>query len=1822
MKLRKTLRGRIGALAIGLVALGACGDDGTKPTPTLIISSNSLSTTEGMSTTFTVALSAPLEIDGAVTVTVADGDVATVSPQVVTFTKGDTAAKEITVSGAQDNDLRAETTSITLSAAGISVASVDLAVADDDSQALVVSTPTLALTEGGNGQVGVHLAFEPMADTTVTITPADAARLSAAPASFTFTAANYATNQNTTLTAAEDADVATDTVAVAVASTGLTSQTVAVTITDNDVLNISTTPGSLMLTEGGADGTFQVTLTQQPTNPVTITAAASNANISIVSGSSLTFTSANYNVGSAHVVTVHPADDNDLSDETANVTLTGGGLSGSVPVTVDDDDVQAFVFSPVATMGAPLSVTEGSSQTLNVALAFDPGAPISANIASVDATAATPSPTTLNFDSTNFSAGINVSITGQNDVDLADESTSMTVTANGIATGTAYVNVSDNDTQSIVLTYSGSPGTLSMQEGTGGIPNTVMVGVRLAFQPVGTVTINASSNNSDLTTAGNPLTFDANNYNVDKFITLGAVDEVDLLLDTAVVTFTNGAGLTATMNVDIQDTDVQGFNIQPSTIPVIAEGVGMQTFNVNMNFAPAQAVIANVTSSNGKILVNGNPSTTITIPATTNTAQAVNVTVIQDADAVDETSTITICVQGNPTNTCNTTTIPSRTVSITSTDDEDMNFVLTPNNTTNANRVNVNEDGLTTASFKVRLSAAPAGVVNVTLTPTATSTVTISTDGGANYGPTGTIQFQPSDCPVAPCAVTMDKTILVRGTQDVNLVDELFEITVSGAGAPDALFYMRKIEDDAQAIITTPTAPGPINVTEGTPETLKVRLQYQPATSVLVTVTSNNSDVVLDGTGNPVMLLFTTTNYSVDQDVIVTTPQDVDQFNDGAGIITVSSPAIASKMVDVNMFDDDTQLIVLSKTSASITEPADMAPPNTDTFTVALAFEPVASTETITLTVPLAMQSKVDLCGPSGPCGDSIMLTYTNFFNVAGGWNLAQTVTVQVVQDIDVVSENVVVTLVSDRAGTPNRTFTVNIVDDDSLNVIVTEGTTQTLHEPNGELGPPPPIPMGNQYSTSLVFHAKLNYDPTTDVTVDLAAALGNKVSVTPSTLTFTGGMAGNWNNDTVHTFTITALEDNDVRTESLPMGVTITDTLTMRTPRVDMNLTVVDYDQQGIIAGTVAQVNEGGSAGLTFRLRHEPTANVTFSLASSQDPWLGAGTQLAATITLNGVATPQLTFTGGPTGNWNTNQTVTVASPEDADLDHATGKVSPTMVTTQMSQELPDVLDAPAIGAWQLADNDTQTIVVTRSPIGLVNSGQEGGPAVFFKVHLTSRPRNGVDDSLNITTPNGNIRFGDGTSWSGPTSTNWTFTTANFGTDQTVSWFVRDGGSNDSVTGNFSLTMLDEDIGPDQQPPFPALATNINDTETHAMRALDDDTQQLINSVDHPTLFNGATNFTQRTNVAFAPVGAEGAVAFTARTGVASGNGVLGLTNRTLSSTTGPFQFATAGTEPTTEIVEYDPDGNGAWNIFASGSTGLTFSRWNLDGSQLLASQVISPAADGPTDFSVARFGTTYGVIYRRDVAARHNLYFRTVTIATGVASGEQISTTANSFDHFHPTLMLTAGTTYDPGTGSIPSPFTALYTENGTTKVVRLTLTGAPLGSFTFNTLDFPGDFSSAMYDSVSGLIFAASVHSTGPQIGDNAVFLHFAGLNPSGSAVTSFGRVQLTDPSISPMASISPPYITANTTNPYFGGNGDIAIVYDSGLAGINQVGVVLVNSSSGGRNYRLDQSGDEGLFPSITWAGDRWVLRYQATSPSSTGIRLRTGSFEGQYQGGGT
>lgn len=321
-------------------------------------------------------------------------------------------------------------------------------------------TSGLVTTEaGGSATFTVVLDTQPNADVSIALSSSDTTEGTVAPASLTFTLANWNVAQTVTVTGVDDTiadgDVAYTIVTAAAASAdanydGLDPADVSVTNTDDDIAGITVSPTSgLVTTEGmGPTGTpgvdqFSVVLNSQPTGDVTIGLSSSDTTEGNVSPASLTFTPANWNT--AQHVNVLSVDDSVVDGDIAYTIITAPAVSADpaydglnpadVSVTNMDNDVAGITVTPTSGL---VTTEAGGSDTFTVVLANQPSADVTIALSSSDTTEGTVSPVSLTFTAGNWNTGQTVTVTGVDDTDVDGDIAYTIITAPAVSADANY----------------------------------------------------------------------------------------------------------------------------------------------------------------------------------------------------------------------------------------------------------------------------------------------------------------------------------------------------------------------------------------------------------------------------------------------------------------------------------------------------------------------------------------------------------------------------------------------------------------------------------------------------------------------------------------------------------------------------------------------------------------------------------------------------------------------------------------------------------------------------------------------------------------------------------------------------------------------------------------------------------------------------------------------------------------------------------------------------------------------------------------------------------------------------------------------------------------------------------------------------------------------------------------------------------------------------------------------------------------------------------------------------------------------------------------
>ena len=1676
---------------------------------------------------------------------------------------------------------------------------------------IVAAPTTVAVNEGAQATFMVTLSRAPTeGPVTINVSSADRTIVTANPSTLTFTATDFSTAQAVVVQGVNDPDTNNDTVLVGLTSSGLDTVNVRVDVTDDDVLDIVASPMTLTVQEpatpGTNTGTINVHLSNAPAASVTVNVASAMTGKLTVSPATLTFDSGNFNTNQA--VTVTPIKDSDVVDETVNVTFTatvGTAMpTKSVPVTIADRDVQGIEVMP-----SSITVAEGSTTpgTFTVRLNQMPSGNVTVNLASANTMAATVmGSSTLTFTSANFATPQTVSVLAVSDDNTLPETTTINVTSAGLTARSVTVNVTDDDSQRIVV----NPTSLSVLE-----DGSTTFAVHLAFNPASTISVLiASSNTMKATTTPTSLTFNAANFATDQTVTVNGIEDADLANESVTLLLSSaGNAPSVTVPVGVTDNDLQTLIVTPTTLGVVEQGTA--TFTVRLGFQPAADVTV-TTATSAAAVATALPASLTFTPANFSMPQTVTVSGTDDTDLTDNMARITVA---------STAVMTPVDVTVRVTDNDRQAILANPTGVTLT-------EGMAPGTIQVSLNFNPGADTTVTVT-SSNPTRLAATTGGPT---TSTLLFT-----AANFATPQPLTLTVA--DDLDAVGFTATVTLTAPGIDPNTVDVTVLDDDTQRhLITlssqTPPAP-PIIVLEEDPagRTFTVALSAQPESNVIVSLAASTSNVLSISTALGTTLEFNTTNYAVPQTVTVrglSDPNLTDEFVD----IVVSSPVAPDVTVPVRVQEDDLQDLVVTPPQfvcASTTPlvcPAVGMPIREDGTTgnqisIRLQFQPEGTKgvrvrsnnpsilingqpmvdllftttnylipQVLTLTTPTDnnLDQPADTTVTVGLCEaacasaifsavktlsidaieDDVQAIVTSASTVAVGEGATAPFTVRMAFEPLANGTEVLSLATSDAlaatlapmtpplsfdAGTyatPQTVIVTGVQDADVLG----ETVTATI---SSSIPPTPAVDVTirvtdddaqaillssagatlNEAPESAMFDVTLQQDPSGSLTVNLVSADATKVIVSPATLTFDSG-----NYMVGQQVTVTTVSDEDVRNEDIDVTLSATGVMTDSLYRV----IVLDDDNQGFVVPAGVTVAEDGSSPLNVHLAFSPTVDLTITATVS-----GGG---ASPPTVSG----PLTFTAA---NYATDQAFTITGASDIDLDNETASV--TLTVTSIQGTAPPEGMASVSVPVTVIDDDRQTIIIGQTPaLPFINSVQEGGPLGTFTVSLGHPPRGGANDNVSVTI----LPQAMGGLLEGHVSivgaTTLTFTPGNYSTPQTVTFQGTLDGDFVTQTGPIDLRL------PESTTDTP-LGTYPDVTAAAVVRAIDRQISVLA-AMLYPGLFGG-TEFTERSNATFGfdnflVTGHNGAGVYS----VASDNRDL------TAFAANPASIGNAGPDATTQVVDFDGTNYG---IFASDGTGIRYTAM----SPALVAGGTSSFGTGNKEFSVTSdpSNSQYGVLYR---GANDNLFFARVPWAGGAASTAQLVTTADASPDRSPSVHYIGNSFTFNG---LPTPFLGLYTQTGGgLTCLRMNAQGvvAPAGG----TATLNNNF--AFYSSVWNGALAVTARQDAAGLIVHGILLNNSNSFPACELVPQSFTLRGAD------QYVNPPVIAFNGS--------EYAVAFDVQRGANAVVGVAMLRAGPTIEVRLFDQPGDvPGERPSITWARDRWILRYA----TSTGVQVLAGSL---------
>lgn len=1200
---------------------------------------------------------------------------------------------------------------------------------DDETSGVAVNPASGILTSENGSKTKIYYVLQTRPMRTVTLlgfSSSASTEASVANETLTFTYDNWDVPQSIEVTGVDDVSI--DGSKSFTISAGLTSsndpsyqgKSVPVatgTNSDNDsagftVVNLNTTA----TTEAGGSVSFSVVLNSAPTSNVTVTSLVANpATEGIISPSSLTFTTSNWNV--AQNVTVTGVDDLE-GDGDATVTIVAStatssdtnynGIAGpSFPsITNRDDDTKGVNVSP--NTGTTVS-ENGGSQIYAISLKSKPqtGTTVTiANITTSNTSLVTIAPSSLTFDSTNWNVPQNLTATTINNA-IDEDTRSISILFGNIDTSsgsrdTTYdsivlpssiiLSVTDDDTAGYTVTpLSG----LTVDENAG--PLTTTYTIVLTSQPTSSVTIPtiSSSNTAEISISPSSLTFTTSNWNTPQTITLTSV--VDGSLD---------GNISVTINHSSANSSDSKYN------GLVASSVSAQ----NIDSGAPQIVLQNISSAL-TMVENGTSTITFEIRMTILPGATVTIGPIMSSDT---TEAVILDSSGNPTN----------------------NRTLVFNNTTS--NAPVFSGDTTTGSWNMAQTVTIRSVADNFADGTIPINVNIPTASGSFYNglrPTTVISGY------TPGTGNLALTITDNDTVGFSISTTTLNVTEGGANGTFTV-----------ALTSAPcNTPGNLANCASGSITIPLSSETFAAPDVTQYTFSPNS---------PASLTFNETNWNVPQTVTILPVDDsIDEILTRVHTLTLGSisgsgtdyEGLNPTDVTINLNDNDNASpkvnFALKTGSQAFTAENGLK----TTYQISLASQPLSG-NSVTITVASSDATEGQILISTGPDVTASSNTYT-FTNA--NWNSAVDVVIKGLSDADSSNTNFTVTVGSGTESGTTASWYTGFSGATGNNAVL---TNYNIGAGAITIGTPASMSIA-ETAAAFSIYVFLQQAPTNNVVIPISISTNfpcrllttpsnvDQFTVSTSSITIT---PANWDQSGTHN-RITVTPTNDVvddGTISCPIQVgwdglstytSSADSFYNNIDPADPSLTLTDNDSAGLISSSLSPnplVTSESGAKATFRyaLATQPTNNVTVSF----NPSVGSIVSFSPntlTFTPSDYSTAQtVTITGANIGS-SGDQSYTI-SPGTTTAETTTGGAGSNIYDNTLSFASLNATNVEILYDIIPCTNSNVMSSCGTSPNangGLVSSPSlvttETGGQARFQVRLRARPTSTI--SLNVVSSN-----------------------------------------------------------------------------------------------------------------------------------------------------------------------------------------------------------------------------------------------------------------------------------------------------------------------------------------------------------------------------------------------------------------------------------------------------------------------------------------------------
>ena len=854
----------------------------------------------------------------------------------------------------------------------------------------------------------------------------------------------------------------------------------------------------------------------------------------------------------------------------------------------------------------PLKVEEGSSATYQARLSIAPSDEVTVEISGYAGTDVSVEGTTsLAFMPSDF-GWKDVIISTDIDEDSNSERVMLIHTASG---GAVYGGVKADLEVTILDRYAKglkvTPKVLALKENGSDTENAQDFTVRLGSPPVGgevkvAISVAGALQNKVSLSDSGPLTFDTSSWDKAQTITVTAMDDSDANDEAGRVDLTaSGADYgrqKESVTVTVDDDDTLELIVSPEELSLTedADPGKEKSFEVRLNAAPTvpEVSVAVTVSIELSGKAKADRSNLVYTSSNWSVDQTVTVTALPDADVANEFGTVDLTATGGAFEG------KTGSVAVDVKDDDVRGLLVSP--TTLALKEDATHPDHA-KDIRVRLQSAPVGG-NVTVSASASASLA----GKVLFS--AALTFTSTDWNV-------EQSITVTAMDDADAVDEsgTVDLTASGAGyAGQSESVVVTVEDDEVTQLLV--SPERLSLTEdadpGKEKSFEVRLGAAPAVpevNVAVNVSTNLSGKATVDRSN---LVYTSSNWSVDQTVTVTALADADAADESDTVdLTATGGAFEGKTesVAVEVKDDEVRGLRVSPTTLALKEDA-THPDHTKDIRVRLQSAPVGGNVIVSASASANLAGKVSF---------SAALTFTST-----DWNVEQSITVTARDDADAKDESGTVDLTASGADYADQSGSVTVAISDAGTPAL-KFSAPTLNVDEGG---------------SATYSASLATEPSVEVSVAIAS---NNAEVTLDRKALSFGV-DDWNQS--QRITVSAREDDDASPDKAMLTHeasggeygAVSETVVVN---------VIENDTPGLtITPPAITVVEGERGIYRVALEAEPTSVVTVTIGSSNPDVKPTPASLEFSV-----------------DNWKIEQQVTVSAAIDSDVDDKTATLTHT---------------------------------------------------------------------------------------------------------------------------------------------------------------------------------------------------------------------------------------------------------------------------------------------------------------------------------------------------------------------------------------------------------------------------------------------------------------------------------------------------------------------------------------------------------------------------------